>query len=312
MITWRRILADVRYKFRAIFRSWMKPVEPSNEFLLKRVEHHEKAVREYVELETRGEKVIHLEKVKSETVFGDQMDAWDVYTNRDRFWVITNPTNLYSQRIFPSLDYVISFHVGLMTRVNAQHMPVVTEEEAEQKNLSSAWRLWIQAGEALDASREVEDFQAVGMRCRECLLDFIRIAPKEGIASEGEIIPKEADFIAWTSLLAEKVAPGKSSEHPRSYLKSLSKETWELVNWLTHTKNANRVIARLCVDSTSHFLTFFNAFLFSNSPRKIEECPECKSKQVSSDYRGDEGFFHVCDVCGWEAKNDEQLVGLKV
>ena len=34
--------------------------------------------------------------VLAETILGHRHDVWDVHTNRDRWWVITNPTNLYS------------------------------------------------------------------------------------------------------------------------------------------------------------------------------------------------------------------------
>src|ERR1700722_20048749 len=74
-------------------------------------------IRSYVEREARGETVKHLEKVASESIFGQQMDGWDVRTDKNRWWVITNPTNLYSQELFPSLDYTLSFHVGVTTRM---------------------------------------------------------------------------------------------------------------------------------------------------------------------------------------------------
>src|ERR1700737_83637 len=61
------------------------------------------AVSDYVETQARGEKVLHAEKVKSEHILGSDHDCWDVHTNKDRYWVITAPTNLYSQHYFPSL-----------------------------------------------------------------------------------------------------------------------------------------------------------------------------------------------------------------
>ena len=72
-----------------------------------------------LEIETRGEAVQHVELVKRETVAGDVYDVWDVVTDKDRFWVLSNLTNLYSQKFFPSLDFTISFHVGLMLRMRS-------------------------------------------------------------------------------------------------------------------------------------------------------------------------------------------------
>src|ERR1700732_2735170 len=61
------------------------------------VEHEERHVREYMESQAPDERVIHLEKVASERVFDRKHDVWDVHTNSGRWWVITGPTNLYSQ-----------------------------------------------------------------------------------------------------------------------------------------------------------------------------------------------------------------------
>jgi hypothetical protein len=68
----------------------------------------------YVELEAHDEMVQHVEKVKAEYVLGDPYEVWDVTTDKDRWWVLTNMTNLYSRKHFPSLDYTMSFHVGLI------------------------------------------------------------------------------------------------------------------------------------------------------------------------------------------------------
>jgi hypothetical protein len=72
------------------------------DFLVVRPEHQERMIREYVEIQGRPAKVRHLEKVKTERVGGRALDVWDVRTTLGRYWVITDPTNLYSQRDFPS------------------------------------------------------------------------------------------------------------------------------------------------------------------------------------------------------------------
>ena len=64
--------------------------------------------------------VEHLELVKSEYVSGQEYKVWDVHATDGRWWVVTNPTNLYSQEHIPSLDFVLSFHVGLMARVQSR------------------------------------------------------------------------------------------------------------------------------------------------------------------------------------------------
>ncbi|MGH8784779.1 MAG: hypothetical protein ACREYA_06755 [Cupriavidus necator] len=112
--------------------------------------------------------VRHLEKMKTESVFGQKYVVWDVHASDGRWWVITGPTNLYSQTEFPSLDYLLSFHVGLMARIASRDTRKAGT--ANQNRFAAAWRRWEQAASAIDNASEAEAFQAVGMKCRECLL----------------------------------------------------------------------------------------------------------------------------------------------
>jgi hypothetical protein len=66
------------------------------------------------------EHVTFLEKVQTEYVLGNAHDCWDVRTDKAQYWVITGPRNLYSQASFPRLDYTISFHLGLMLRLQTK------------------------------------------------------------------------------------------------------------------------------------------------------------------------------------------------
>ncbi|MDQ4123967.1 MAG: hypothetical protein M3209_21220 [Acidobacteriota bacterium] len=125
-------------------------------------------IREYVEWQSPDEEVTYLERILSERVLGSIHEIWDVHTTGERYWVITNPTNLYSQRLFPSADYTLTFHVGLGLRIASRREGRADDEQ--KTRILPAWRQWQQAAEALDYANEVEEFQAVGMRCRECLL----------------------------------------------------------------------------------------------------------------------------------------------
>jgi len=111
------------------------PALPKGELhklLFRHSEHEAQEIKEYVEWQAHGaEKVLHVEKVASERVFGREYDVWDVHTDKERWWVVTSPTNLYSQTLMPSLDYTLSFHIGLMARVAAQREPEGSEAEQE-------------------------------------------------------------------------------------------------------------------------------------------------------------------------------------
>lgn len=82
--------------------------------------HNENDIASYVHGQARDETVQHVEKIKEEFVLGGKYEIWDVITEKDRYWVITNLTNLYSQKHFPSLDYTLSFHIGLIMRLRSR------------------------------------------------------------------------------------------------------------------------------------------------------------------------------------------------
>lgn len=126
--------------------------------------HEAEDIRRYVELEAQDETVVHLEKVKAEVIQGKKIDVWDVHTNKNRWWVVTNLMNLYSQDDFPSLDYTLTFHVGLMARLAERNG---RQPDPQNERIAAAWRRLDQAEEALELADEAEEFQAVGMRCRE-------------------------------------------------------------------------------------------------------------------------------------------------
>jgi predicted transcriptional regulator len=53
------------------------PPEAAGQFVLNGAHHEEQAIREYVEWQTRDEKVTHAEKVKTERLRDRKLDAWE-------------------------------------------------------------------------------------------------------------------------------------------------------------------------------------------------------------------------------------------
>jgi hypothetical protein len=86
------------------------------------------------------EAVVHLEKAASELVGPVRHDIWDVHCADSRWWVVTNPTNLYSQADFKSRDVVLTLHIGLALRASylqEREVPVAPEPAGL---LSGSWR----------------------------------------------------------------------------------------------------------------------------------------------------------------------------
>lgn len=282
------------------------PDEVLKHFTYKGSEEEAQQVAEYVEWQCRKDKerVTFLEKVQTEYVFGEPHECWNVHTNKRQWWVITGPTNLYSQKLFPSLDYTISFHLGLMLRVQSEHKG--TNDPRQADRLAAPFRRWEQAAGALDESKESEEIQAVGMRCRETLLAFVRSVINKEMVPEGQPAPQASNFKDWAELIANHVAPGSKNERIRGYLKSLARETWELVGWLTHAANATRHDGTIVLDATHAVLETFGTALIRHERQAPERCERCGSLRLIEAYNpAFDADGAKCLSCGWEFLPDE-------
>jgi len=259
----------------------------------------ERFVREYVESQAKDEKVKYAERVAVETVFGRRHEVWDVHTDKQRWWVVTEPANLYPQALFPSLDCTLTFHVGLMARVAARQRGLGPTMEREK--LAAAWRPWTQAADALDEADEAEEFQAVGMRCRESLLQVVRALANDRIVPADEKPPKRADFVHWSELVADDLAHGSSAADVRGYVKAMSRSVWQLVNWLTHASNASRPDAELAVGATEAVLLAFATAVLRSQTDRPDRCPKCRSYAFVTEEAEGGAPTVACETCGWTA-----------
>ena len=245
-------------------------------------------VRAYFQAQMEDDPVIHLEKVAVERVGANVHDIWDVHCENSRWWAASCPLNYYSQEDFTSRDVVLTFHIGLMARVMTRRQVPITEDASSL--LPNAWRLWEQAVETMTTGREAEDFQSVGVRLRECLVTYASEIADADLVPDGTTPPKGADVVAWSALLADRLAPGSSSEQLRSYVKKLARETWDLVNKLTHAKSAGSYDAEIAAAAVSHFLSTVTATRMRWDAGDPERCGSCGSYHLAAG---------TCLRCGW-------------
>ena len=265
-------------------------------------ERERQFIVDYMAEVATDETVEHLEKVYSERIKGQDHDIWDVHTDANRWWVITGPTNLYSQKQFPSMDVALTFHAGLMMRVSSRSELEAPEEQADF--LPVAWRKWEQAAETFNEADEAEQFQAVGMMCRESLIAFVKEVADIISLSEDVPRPKANDFVGWIDVIGNTIAGGESAERRRGYLKAIAKSTWELAQWLTHAGNAIRFDAYFAFKATGNVLSVFSLALMRFQSNFPDRCPACASYRLAEDYwhGGDDEtiLFAVCEACGWK------------
>lgn len=268
--------------------------------------HQKRHVTEYVEIEARGEKVRRAEKVSTERNSMGSHDVWDVETNKDRYWVITDPTNLYSQSDFKSMDYALSFHIGLMTRMSARQHSNASDEDIWKAQ--KTWRQLEQTHEAFEKADEAEDYQAIGARCRETLITFCCEIAARKIVAQIETEAKKGDVKAQLEAVYTALASGNPMRKIRAHLKSSVSDTWELVGWLTHHKNAVKQDAEYVIEATQQLI--LNTMMIINRAEKPapKRCPRCKSYRLIEDFRtelmntSEHPYIELCETCGWEGE----------
>jgi hypothetical protein len=282
------------------------PPKTLSKYTIKVDVHLAQDVENYVNSQVGDEKVEHVELVKEEIVLGTTYQIWDVSTGKSQWWVISDPMNLYDKDHFRSLDYTLSFHIGLMARISSRNAQA---EPTEYDPFDELGRRRDQANARIQTAIESEDFQAVGLMLRENMIllvnVFRKLSPK--VLVDGEINDiKGADFVGWTDFHISKICTGSSNKELRHYLKVMCKETWTLVNWLTHDNNANSRSATIALHAVDTIFGHLISIFIRNRADDLDGCPRCKSRNIRQHYDisipPDGDYYSSCGVCGWESR----------
>jgi hypothetical protein len=269
--------------------------------------HSEMDIAAYVESQAPDENIQHVERIKQEIVLGDVYEIWDVTTDKDRWWVITNLTNLYSQKHFLSLDYTLSFHIGLMMRLRSRSDRV----DANDPNpFDEVLRRGEQAQGRHESAVEPEDFQAVGVLLRESLISLVGALRRRTETPPDIERPQDSNFIGWTEVLMNHLCGDASNKELRQHLKNTAKETWQLVNWLTHARDANKTASSIAIPACQTVTGHFIQILEKGRTDKTERCPVCRSRNIRTHFdisiSPDGDYYMSCGVCDWTNHPGEQ------
>lgn len=267
-------------------------------------EHEEKDIRNYVE----GQSVDHddpnnpdnlvtlVQKVRSYRLLGTDYDVYDVHMPKTRWWVITQGTNLYDQARFPNYDEAFSFHVGIMMRLWEREGVAIEEDQEEE--IGAAWRRVEAARDAIESAREAEDFQAIGIICREAMIAFAREHQTAAWVNPTNVPPRAADFKGWATVFAQSLSSGRM----RRYLSDVADKTWDVAVSLQHDANATVWDAELLIAATAHLLDVFSTSMVKNKRKPPTRCPRCGSYRLSIDgdvaERDGELGWQQRDACG--------------
>ena len=259
-------------------------------------------IANYVHGQARDETVQHVELVKTEYTMDEVFDIWDVTTDKDRWWVLTNMTNLYSQKHFPSLDYTLSFHVGLMMRLRSRSDG---PDSSDPQPFDEVFRRQQQAKRQHERSIEAVDYQAVGMQLRECLISLVGVLRRRAQLPVSIDKPQEANFKDWSSLFINHLCPGGKNKALRQYMKAIAERTWLSVNWLTHDRNANKTVSLIAIHGVDMLVGHCIQILMRERNDNIDSCPLCSSRNIRSHFdiaiEPDGAYYETCGSCNWSS-----------
>ncbi|MBF6278544.1 MULTISPECIES: hypothetical protein [Nocardia] len=268
----------------------------------------EREIRDYATSQLSPEKsdeVILVQKVGRKRITGEIYESYDVHlSSEERFWVITNPTNLYDQTDFKSLDQALTYHIGLRSVLHEQFKIQPDEDQVEY--VSRPWRRFARAQEAMNEAVEAEDYQAVGLRCRDALITLVKDNANAEWVRQPEDKPQAANVKEWMRIYSDSL----TTDRPRAYIRALAEKTWDLTNWLQHYSGATEWDAQMVLDATAHLLNTFTLLRIRHSEvESLSQCPACDSRQLREDGSGlieRNGHFgseewEVCLSCGWQS-----------
>jgi hypothetical protein len=265
-------------------------------------------------IESHGEE--HVASAKPEQHFNDlgpKVTVWNVKTDKSAWWVVEGegvPMNLYPQSAYYfSADEVYSFHMGLMARLLTReaHDP---EQVLHSISFGSTRFVGVRrklhvASEALATITEPEHAQAVGLTCREVLIELGKEVLLGREVPAGIEIPKNADFKNRARLGIERLAPGSENSEIRDAARRVADGAWTFSCHVTHSPHSSRQDAVVCITMTAAVVSMFEQLLEKvDQAEGIPTCPSCKSRQINIIDRQvaedtPKETILSCSYCGW-------------
>jgi len=253
--------------------------------------------------------------IKCEETFKDlgvDVNVWNVKTSKGAYWVVegeTVPMNLYTQNAsYFSADEAYSFHMGIAQRLAKRHQEnfkhVIDEIPLDIERLRSINRKLNMASQKLSIDLEPEEFQSIGLICRESLIELskeICKRNKELIKSKGF---KTSDFKNVSNAFIDLYASGSNNAELRNHSRKLVEIAWSYSSSIVHSPNKTFPDVKIGLLFTSTVVSllenlFFKHIGFDNEP----VCFNCGSKKIEIVERENSKLFAICQSC----ENEEEL-----
>ena len=213
--------------------------------------------------------------------------------------------NLYPQSAYYfGIDEVYSFHMGLMQRMGAAQDEYHPEEFVNGVTIGTEitpqlFRKLKSVAALIDTAKEIEDFQAIGVQCRETLIELGNYIYKPMMASAEEQ-PQASNFKRKAELFVQFYLKGSENSDYRSIIKKLTDATWDYANKITHSRSATYYEASTCVTLCISLVgTYENILQKVFDPLAQYYCSVCKSKKlrIDGDNSDDDGIVEKIFLC---------------
>lgn len=132
----------------------------------------------------------------------------------------------------------------------------------------------------IDSAIEVEDFQSIGVQCREILVELGNYIYFDDMAGDDEQ-PQASNFKSKAELFVKFYLAGSENSDYRRILKRLTEATWDYACKITHSNKATFYEASTCVTlCTSLVGVYENIRQKVFDPISQYKCKGCKSKKL--------------------------------
>lgn len=268
----------------------------------------QKQVEDYVEWQSRGKaKVVNSKPEQEYNELGFEITIWNVKTDNEGSWWVAQgdlPMNLYPQdkAYYFSTDEVFSFHLGLMLRImndEASKPDNLIEHISHGAELSiNLKRKLLLASEKLQEAIEIEEIQAIGVICRETLIELISYI-YDTDSFEGEEIYKKSDVKNRGELVINQYLPGSENAELRKHIKNLLNGAWDFSNTMTHSSSRTIHEASICLTMTTAIVSSFENILEKHhEPIPGLKCNECGSRRlIVAENDETQDLLIICEKC---------------
>jgi len=268
----------------------------------------EKRIKEYL----KTFKVTNILSIKCEETFtdlGEEVNVWNVKTKKEAFWIVEGenaPMNLYTQNAYYfSADEAYSFHMGITQRLSdgykKEFKHIIDEIPLDIDQLKSINRKLNMAAQKLSIDLEPEEFQSIGLICRESLIDLGKELYKRNPEVIKEKKLKQSDFKGIANEFIDLYIPGKSNSDLRNYSRKMVDIAWSYSSAIVHSPNKTYPDVKIALLITSAKVSLLENLFYKYLGFDSEfNCSECGSKNLEF-FENQSGELIVkCKSCGTE------------